>query len=50
MDLAEIPAESGHRFRLIPATFLRFPESESTLDNFEEIGQNGRWTPLVGQN
>jgi len=36
-----IPVQSGHRFRLIPATFWEKPESETTLDNFEESGHDG---------
>ena len=35
-----IPVQSGHRFRLIPATFLRGPESEAALDNLHKMGQD----------
>ena len=35
-----IPVQSGHRFRLIPATFLRGPESEAALDKFLKMGQD----------
>ena len=35
-----IPVQSGHRFRLIAATFLRGPESEAALDNFSRMGQD----------
>jgi hypothetical protein len=35
-----IPVQSGHRFRLIPATFLRGPESEAALDNLPKMGQD----------
>ena len=35
-----IPFQSGHRFRLIPATFLRGPESEAALDNLPKMGQD----------
>jgi hypothetical protein len=33
-----ITVQSGHRFRLIPATFLVRPESEATLDIFSQKG------------
>jgi hypothetical protein len=35
-----VPVQSGHRFRLIPATFSRCPESDAALDNFDKMGQD----------
>ena len=35
-----IPVQSGHRFRLIPAIFWGWPESEATLDNFLKMGHD----------
>ena len=32
--------QSGHRFRLNPATFWTGPECEATLDNDSEMGQD----------
>jgi hypothetical protein len=35
-----IPVQSGHRFRLIPATYCSLPESEAALDNSRQLGQD----------
>ena len=35
-----VPFQSGHRFRLIPATFSMSPESDAALDNFRKMGQD----------
>lgn len=35
-----VPVQSGHRFRLNPATIWTGPECEVTLDNYSEMGQD----------